>query len=268
MHVEAQKTEDYSTCQQVCYALTSYNYVAALVTLTCIFLVISGIQFWITDYVVSVLQRSQKEAFIIYIIVGALGPIHGVAVSGFVFDRIGGYHGRNTPLVFTSFLVAAGLFAACAVLTVRAYLVSLCLMLQLFCGGITVPVVTGYMLAQLPPRLRTVGNSLAALFYNLLGFFPAPSIYGLAYQSCGSGANRCGLVSVQAAILLGMLVLIPAVLRQRWKDNRALQQRMFEAHASKETTEPLLEPFDSLKSAAKSQHSDRLHDSDEMLVRA
>jgi len=109
--------------------LTSYSYLATLVTLTCMYSVISGIQFWITDYVVSVLMRSKSEAFIIYIIVGALGPIHGVALSGVIFDRIGGYHGRNTPLVFTALLICASLFAICSILTMRAYLVSFCMML-------------------------------------------------------------------------------------------------------------------------------------------
>jgi len=29
--------------------------------------------------------------------------------------------------------------------------------------------------------MRTLANSLANLFYNLLGFFPAPSLYGIVY---------------------------------------------------------------------------------------
>lgn len=120
---------------------------AALLTLTCIYLVISGIQFWITDYIVTVLECSQKVAFILFILIGGLGPISGVACSGLIFDRIGGYHGRNTPLVFLTFLVIAAGFAFVSILSVRVGLVSLCIMLQLFFGGVTVPVITGYMLA-------------------------------------------------------------------------------------------------------------------------
>lgn len=64
-----------------------------------------------------------------YICVGALGPILGVGFSGCIFDKIGGYHGRNTPIVFTLFIVIAACFAVVSVLFMQAYVVSLCIML-------------------------------------------------------------------------------------------------------------------------------------------
>jgi MFS transporter, Spinster family, sphingosine-1-phosphate transporter len=66
-------------------------------------------------------------------------------------------------------------------------LMSFSILLQLFFGGLAVPVMTGYMIAQVPYRMRTLANSLANMFYNLFGFFPAPSIYGLVYEAAGSG---------------------------------------------------------------------------------
>ena len=83
-----------------------------------------------------------------------------------------------------------------SVLFKNVYGMSTCIMLQLFTGGMSVPVMTGYMLASVPPKFRTLANSLANMFYNLLGFFPAPSIYGLVYQQFGSGTNRWGLAAL------------------------------------------------------------------------
>jgi len=55
------------------------------------------------------------------------------------------------------------------------------ILIELFFGGLTVPVLVGYMLNTVPKSLQTEANSVANLFYNLFGFFPAPSIYGVVY---------------------------------------------------------------------------------------
>lgn len=109
--------------------MTCGSYLASLVVLTTLFLVISGLQYWITDYVISVLGHEKETAFLVYIIVGAMGPILGVAFSGCIFDRIGGYHGRNTPVVFTIFLCIASTVALLSPMTRSIYFLSLCLLI-------------------------------------------------------------------------------------------------------------------------------------------
>ena len=196
---------------------------AILVTLTALYLVISGIQYWITDYVQSVLGHTKEQAFMIYILVGALGPVLGVAFSGVIFDRIGGYHGRRTPALFTIFLTISVALGITSVIWANVYICAGCILLQLFFGGLCVPVLTGYMLAQVPSKMRTNGNSLANMFYNLLGFFPAPSIYGIVYQSFGSGESRMGLASIQLFGVAAMFFLFPAVVRRRLRDKREMK---------------------------------------------
>ena len=71
--------------------------------------------------------------------------------------------------------------------------------------------------------MRTNGNSLANMFYNLLGFFPAPSIYGIVYQSFGSGESRMGLASIQFFGIGALLFLVPAVIRRRIRDKTEMQ---------------------------------------------
>ena len=222
MKVESENTINFTFWKNIWYLLKQTDFMSALVTLVLLFLVISGLQYWITDYVVSVLGHSKETAFIIFIIVGALGPIVGVAFSGCIFDRIGGYHGRNTPMTFTILLCIAGFMAVLSVVTDNIYLMSAAILLQLLFGGFTVPVLTGYMIAQVPPNLRTLANSLANLFYNLLGFFPAPSIYGVVYQSTGSGTSRWGLISIQFFATLSVFILLPIVAVKRCRDNKSI----------------------------------------------
>jgi hypothetical protein len=50
----------------------------------------------------------------------------------------------------------------------------------LFFGGGLMPAVMGLMISSVPKKLRAFANSTASLFHNLLGYLPAPFIYGLA----------------------------------------------------------------------------------------
>lgn len=72
--------------------------------------------------------------------------------------------------------------------------VAFLLWVSFFCGGFCMPVLTGILLNTCPPVLRTLANSIANLVYNLLGYLPAPYIYGLAYQYSGGGKSNAGMI--------------------------------------------------------------------------
>ena len=224
MNAESIKTESYTFRQKFCYLMCRADYTSVLFTLTLLFLVISGIQYWITDYVVSVLEHTKETAFIVYIIVGALGPVFGVALSGCIFDRMGGYHGINTPLVFTGFMCLAGSLGLLSTAIANVYWLASCVLIQLLFGGFCVPVLTGFMITRVPPKMRTQANSIANLSYNLFGFFPAPSVYGIVYQATGSGTSRWGLFSIQVFGAFTILLMAPYMAVKRYKDNRELEK--------------------------------------------
>ena len=115
-------------------------------------------------------------------------------------------------------------FALISILSMQVYVVSGCIMVELFFGGMTVPVLTGFMLAQVPPKMRAVASSLSTFTYNVLGFLPAPSVYGFVYHAYGSGVNRWGMVAIQSTSALGLIALIPAVICQRVRDAKELNK--------------------------------------------
>jgi hypothetical protein len=53
----------------------------------------------------------------------------------------------------------------------------------LFFGGAVLPSITGIMLNTIDGNLKTTANSLANLSYNLIGYLPAPFVYGAIYDS-------------------------------------------------------------------------------------
>lgn len=67
----------------------------------------------------------------------------------------------------------------------------------------------GILLNMVPQSLRTLANSVANLFYNLFGYFPAPFVYGLFYEATGGGESRWGFISLEIVgiISLGFLLL-------------------------------------------------------------
>ena len=65
--------------------------------------------------------------------------------------------------------------------------------LLLFFGGSITPGLTGIMIAAIPENSKEIGNSISQLFYNLIGYLPAPFVYGLVCKYTGGSKSRYGL---------------------------------------------------------------------------
>jgi hypothetical protein len=74
-----------------------------LFSLSSIYFLTTGIQFWITDYMVVVLGADMNNAFLYFVVIAITGPVLGVIVGGYVFSRIGGY---NDPRAFPAATIA------------------------------------------------------------------------------------------------------------------------------------------------------------------
>lgn len=101
------------------------------------------------------------------------------------------------------------------------------LSLLLFCGAFIMPTLTGKlslillgtMISSVPKHHRAYANSLGAIFLNLLGYLPAPFLYGLVDElttqnSQNSSKSRSGMRMLMSWTLLGFTLLFIAVLAQ------------------------------------------------------
>ena len=50
IEIEIARTQNYDFKQRVWYILTRWDYIVYMVAMTCLFVVVTGITFWITDY--------------------------------------------------------------------------------------------------------------------------------------------------------------------------------------------------------------------------
>ena len=63
-------------------------------------------------------------------------------------------------------------------------------------GGVYFPIIIGTMLASVKPEMRAKANSFAYFAYNILGFAPAPTAYGLIQDWTGGKTSRWGMVFI------------------------------------------------------------------------
>lgn len=86
----------------------------------------------------------------------------------------------------------------------------------LFFGGFILPPLTGIMLNSVEEHQRTSANSLANLAYNLFGYLPAPSFYGLISSLTGGKKSRWSLTFL-------LYSTIPTVSLLFWSINKKLR---------------------------------------------
>ena len=192
-----------------------------MLIITSILLVVTGIQFCITDYLVQVMDVDIKEAFKLFFLVGLAGPVMGIVSSAILFDRIGGYTNERAIPISFAFGTGGMVFGLLSVLVGdSAIICAFFIMLELFCGAFVLTAAVGIMLNQVPPGLRTMANSVANFSYNLFGFLPAPVIYGIFYERGGGRKSHLGLISIQLFTILAFCIFSVAYLRERYILNK------------------------------------------------
>lgn len=86
------------------------------------------------------------------------------------------------------------------------------LWLLLFFGGFMLPILTGILLNSVGFYERTVANSLANLSYNLLGYLPAPSVYGFICRITGGEKSRYGMAVLMYSSIFSSATLFATLI--------------------------------------------------------
>ena len=152
----------------------------AVLSLSSLFYVITGVQYWVSDYMDNILHiKSTRQRLLYFTIVCFTSPTFGVFLSGFVLTKIGGYEHKHSITYSFALAFIAGCFALAVPLVGDVEHFVFLLWLVLFFGGGVLPVITGIIISCLPKHLAASGNSFTILIGNLLGYLPAPYIYGM-----------------------------------------------------------------------------------------
>ena len=177
--------------------------------LTFLYFIITGIQYWVSDYLITELKVEQEVVFVTFSIISITGPVLGVVIGGNVTTFLGGYNSKKSLQIC---LVVALMCLGSAIPTpfVNNFpLFVVLLWFLLFFGGAILPCMTGIMLSTVDKQYKTIANSIANLSYNLLGYLPAPTVYGLIHDA-GEGNNSrwaMGVLMFSPIISIGSLYM-------------------------------------------------------------
>ena len=88
------------------------------------------------------------------------------------------------------------------------------------------PSLSGIMLETIDSNFKATGNSVANLTYNLIGFLPAPSIYGFVYDYANA---RYAMATLMFTPIISLISINIAALTIEKKDtlgyNKKKQQK-------------------------------------------
>lgn len=133
---------------------------------------------------------SKARTYSYFMITCITSPISGAILSGYISKRVGGYESqRIIPIALIT-----GIIAICSVIPfpwVEDYRIGvLIIWIVLFCGAFILPIMNGVLLCVVEPELKEHAQSIANICYNLLGYLPAPTIYGAMNRLDPKGENQ------------------------------------------------------------------------------
>ena len=154
-------------------------FICSVLTMSALFFIVTCVQYWSSDYMLIALEvEDEKKRLYSFSIVCLTSPTLGLIVGGFIVDKLGGYS-KKSSLIFS--LISALLCILPAIplpLVNSLYLYATFLWILLFVGASLLPPIQGISIACLPKEIQGSGNSFVIFFYNLLGYLPAPFVYG------------------------------------------------------------------------------------------
>jgi MFS family permease len=170
--------------------ITTVNALAAL------YFVVTGIQFWVTPYCVTVLGAGIGATGGSFVAISATAPTIGVVFGGWITDKRGGYQGYEQAVKTLKLNLVFCFLAmvSCIMTTVFTTLggVMPCITIMLFFGAAVVPSSTGIVIDAVEPEERAFSSAMSQMVCNILGYALSPFLSGFVAEYAG-GPEGLGL---------------------------------------------------------------------------
>ena len=161
--------------------LTTPLYISITLGLCSIYFIVTGIQFWMTKYLIEILGGEPILVNTIFSIISVTAPLSGVILGGTFSDKYGGYKGENAIRAI-KLCIAFGLisFVFAFPMGFLFQIIYLCILLWtfLFFGAAIIPIGTGIMISSVQKDCQATSSSISQLIFNLLGYFFSPMLTG------------------------------------------------------------------------------------------
>jgi MFS family permease len=139
-----------------------------------------GAQYWAEDMLIH-MGVPEREAPYKFLTIGVLGPTLGMAVSGPLFDCLGGYRNRRrcmwvcAAFIFLTFPCAPWLLYGEDVDSMMG-----AVLYAMFLFGLVIPPIQGLVMDSVPANQKPHASAVYGFLTDALGFMLAPSVIGVA----------------------------------------------------------------------------------------
>ncbi|SPJ10234.1 sugar transporter, putative [Plasmodium sp. DRC-Itaito] len=194
-------------------------YIIITLGMSNLYFVVTGIQFWITEYMSVVLLTEKMKIVTVSTLCFLTSPTSGVWFGGFVCDLFGGYKNTNyskTIKVATAFAISACIFGILSAHLKNFVFFSISLWLCLFTGSALVPVCVGMLLSCVNNHQKSLSSAVSQVIYNVFGWFSAPLLSGIImdimhkYTNDNRLALKAGFTMILYSSSIGFLLLLYA----------------------------------------------------------
>ena len=93
--------EDYEEIEDLQYLkalkviFKKHIFICTMLSISSIYFVVTGIQFWISDYMIEVIGAQKEKVFSMFALVSITAPTLGVILGGKISESLGGYTGKH-----------------------------------------------------------------------------------------------------------------------------------------------------------------------------
>jgi len=192
-HGKVEEGEAANFWKALCKLLKVRVFMLCVIALSIIFFISTVVQYWVSDYMKKELKLDADTILIAFVVTCVTGPTLGIIIGGCVVHKFGGYESKNALIIVCIYGIGA---VACSIPVTQfnsLWGFAVFLWLFLFFGGCIVPNLAGIVLTVLPADLKGPGNSVLNFFKLLVGFLPAPYVYGLIYEETKDTTPRLAL---------------------------------------------------------------------------
>ncbi|CAG9310977.1 unnamed protein product [Blepharisma stoltei] len=188
--------------------LTNPTYLWSICGIMTSYFVVTGAQFWTTDYLLNVLKIKGTSIFTPYAVTCLTAPTLGVAGGGYLCHRCGGYNGERAKKLCGLLGFLGCIFALPLPFVGSLEMFAMLFWFILFFGGGVMPVLTGIMISSVKNNMKPLASSFASVVTNLLGYLPAPIVYGIICEYTGGRKSPYGMMFIIYCCFISELFII------------------------------------------------------------
>lgn len=214
------KEEKLSFLTKLKLIFTEPLFICCVLTMSVLFFIVTCVQYWSSDYMLLALDiKDETKRLYCFSIVCLTSPTCGLIIGGLIVDKIGGYSKKGSLIFSLIVAMLSGIPSILLPLVNSLILYAIFLWILLFLGSSILPTIQGITIACLPKDVQGSGNSFVIFFYNLVGYLPAPFIYGFLKDSFDDkndpkkGSKVAQKVTTWITFLAGLFVGIATIIR-------------------------------------------------------